>query len=111
MLKIAQSCLISLYLTALSSRGRSFHFSRFVKYAEMMDMSVPIKEVDILIVGGGLCGVLAAHRCDENALSYCLIERQSDFGGVWASLANEHSHLQVKPFCDINARTGQSCIV
>ena len=53
--------------------------------------------VDVVIVGGGLCGVLAAHRCHESNLSYCLVERQSDFGGVWASLANEHSHLQVKP--------------
>ncbi len=69
-----------------------------------MDTSAPVKAVDVLIVGGGLCGVLAAHRCDENSLSYCLIERQSDFGGVWASLANEHSHLQVKPFYNIDAK-------
>ncbi len=69
--------------------------SRFVVDAEMMDKSAPVKAVDVLIVGGGVCGVLAAHRCNEKSLSYCLIERQSDFGGVWASLANEHSHLQV----------------
>ena len=62
-----------------------------------MARSVPFKAVDVVIVGGGLCGVLAAHRCHENKLSYCLVERQPDFGGVWASLANEHSHLQVKP--------------
>ena len=65
--------------------------------AETTLTSAPARAVDVLIVGGGLCGVLAAHRCGANALSYCVIERQSDFGGVWASLANEHSHLQVKP--------------
>lgn len=68
--------------------------------------SAPARAVDVLIVGGGLCGVLAAHRCDYNALSYCLIERQSDFGGVWASLANEHSHLQVKASYNVIVRTG-----
>ena len=53
------------------------------------------KTVDVCIIGGGLCGVLAAHRCQHAGLTYCVIERQSDLGGVWASLANQHSHLQV----------------
>ena len=51
--------------------------------------------VDVCIIGGGLCGVMAAHRCQHVGLTYCVIERQSDLGGVWASLANQHSHLQV----------------
>lgn len=60
-----------------------------------MSTPAPAKAVDVVIVGGGVCGVLAAHRCLEKGLTYCIVDRQSDFGGVWASLANQHSHLQV----------------
>ncbi len=51
--------------------------------------------VDVIIYGGGLCGVLAGHRCVVEGLTYKIIEKESDFGGVWHTLANEHSHLQV----------------
>ena len=60
-----------------------------------MKVSAPGKTVDVCIIGGGLCGVLAAHRCQHAGLTYCVIERQSDLGGVWATLSNQHSHLQV----------------
>ena len=60
-----------------------------------MSTPAPAKTVDVVIVGGGVCGVLAAHRCLETALTYYIVDRQCDFGGVWASLANQHSHLQV----------------
>ena len=51
--------------------------------------------LDVLIYGGGLCGALAGHRCVVEGLTYYIIEKESDFGGVWHTLANEHSHLQV----------------
>ncbi len=74
----------------------SFADQRLLR-VEAPKMSAPAsaKAVDVVIVGGGVCGVLAAHRCLERALTYYIIDRQSDFGGVWASLANQHSHLQV----------------
>ena len=51
--------------------------------------------VDVIICGGGLCGVLAGHRCALEGFTYKIIEKENDFGGVWNTLANEHSHLQV----------------
>ena len=53
------------------------------------------QHVDVAVLGGGLCGVLAGQRCFQEGLSYTIIERESDFGGVWGTLANNHSHLQV----------------
>ena len=51
--------------------------------------------VDVIVIGGGLCGVLAGQRCTRVGLSYTIIEKEDDFGGVWETLANRHSHLQV----------------
>lgn len=67
----------------------------FDEHLGAMCLPTQAQAVDVVIVGGGLCGVLAAHRCHTTDLTYCLIERQSDLGGVWASLANQHSQLQV----------------
>lgn len=52
--------------------------------------------VDVAILGGGLCGVLAGQRCAIQGIKYRIIERGDDFGGVWSTLANDHSHLQVR---------------
>ena len=54
-----------------------------------------MEQTDVLIVGGGICGVLAAQQCKERGIPFKLIERCGDFGGVWAFRANAHSHLQV----------------
>lgn len=51
--------------------------------------------VDVVVIGGGLCGVLAGQRCTMEGLSYTIVEKENDFGGVWGTLANKHSHLQV----------------
>ncbi|KAK9828833.1 hypothetical protein WJX72_002308 [[Myrmecia] bisecta] len=50
--------------------------------------------IEIAILGGGICGVLAAQRCAEAGIPFHLLEREADFGGVWGTLANSHSHLQ-----------------
>lgn len=52
-------------------------------------------KVDVCIVGGGICGVLAAHGCIERGLSFVLLEKNSSLGGCWQTLANDHSTLQV----------------
>ena len=52
-------------------------------------------DVDVAIYGGGLCGVLAGHRCFMEGLTYRILEKEKDLGGVWQTLANNHSHLQV----------------
>ena len=57
-------------------------------------MAVP-ESVSVLIVGGGVCGVLAGQRCAAKGLSYRIVDKGTDFGGTWLSLANAHSQLQV----------------
>lgn len=54
-----------------------------------------MEDVDIVVVGGGVCGVLAARRFAQEGFTYKIIERNNDYGGVWAYRANEYSHLQV----------------
>ena len=53
------------------------------------------ESVSVLIVGGGICGVLAGQRCAAKGLSFRIVDKGTDFGGTWISLANAHSQLQV----------------
>ena len=66
-----------------------------------------MQDVDVLVVGGGVCGVLAGRRFAREGWTYKIIEKNTDYGGVWAYRANNYSHLQVssnsgRPFncCD-----------
>jgi cation diffusion facilitator CzcD-associated flavoprotein CzcO len=50
---------------------------------------------EMVIVGGGICGILAAKMCTDREIPYKLIERERMLGGNWHSLANSTSYLQV----------------
>ena len=52
---------------------------------------------EVAIIGGGICGILAAKGCRDRNLPYRLIERGDDLGGNWMTLANGHSYLQASP--------------
>jgi cation diffusion facilitator CzcD-associated flavoprotein CzcO len=51
---------------------------------------------EFVIVGGGICGILAAKQCSDRQWPYLVIERNAELGGVWGTLANNHSYLQVR---------------
>ena len=51
-------------------------------------------EPEIIILGAGICGVLAAQQCVEKGFSFKIFERRDSTGGVWSFRANRHSHLQ-----------------
>lgn len=51
---------------------------------------------EMIIIGGGICGIIAAKMCHDRNISYILVERQEILGGNWHSLANAHSYLQVR---------------
>ena len=53
------------------------------------------EDTEVVILGGGICGVLTGHKCAEEGTPYLIVERDADFGGVWATMANDHSSLQV----------------
>ena len=54
------------------------------------------KHVDVCIVGGGICGILAAQGCVERGLSFVVLEQGEALGGCWQTLANSYSNLQVR---------------
>lgn len=51
--------------------------------------------VAVAILGAGISGVLAAQQALKDGLSFRIIDRCQDFGGVWDFRANSYSHLQV----------------
>lgn len=53
-----------------------------------------VDNVDIVIIGGGICGIMAAKKAQERGLKYVVIERTHALGGVWHTMANATSFLQ-----------------
>lgn len=49
---------------------------------------------EMLIVGGGISGLLAAKNCAERGIPYLLVDREEILGGNWHSLSNNYSQLQ-----------------
>ncbi len=62
-------------------------------------VSAKAMQCDMVIIGGGICGLLAARQCRDMGLSYTLIEREKRLGGNWHTKANDHSFLQVQCVC------------
>jgi len=60
-----------------------------------MASSIAPEQFSVAIIGGGVCGVLAAQRCVQENMSFILFDRCTDFGGNWFVRANSYSHLQV----------------
>ena len=73
-------------------RTRAFH-SQKIKPERIMEES---NHVDVCIVGGGICGILAAQGCVERGLSFVVLEQGEALGGCWQTLANSYSTLQVR---------------
>ena len=53
-----------------------------------------ILKTEIVVVGGGICGILAAKHCSDRRWPYIVVDRNEELGGVWGTLANRHSYLQ-----------------
>jgi hypothetical protein len=54
-----------------------------------------VERTEMVIIGGGICGLIAARNCYDRNLPFKLIEKNPSLGGNWYSLANSYSHLQV----------------
>ena len=55
-----------------------------------------VDQIPVVIIGGGICGLLAAERCVREGIPFTLFERNDDFGGNWVVRANTYSHLQAR---------------
>jgi len=51
------------------------------------------EQVDVLIVGGGITGLYAAHRLAEQKKSFCVVEARDIAGGIWSKFANASSQV------------------
>lgn len=51
------------------------------------------KQVDVLIVGGGITGLYAAHRLAQQHISFCVVEEREIAGGIWTKYANATSQV------------------
>ncbi len=52
----------------------------------------------MVIFGGGICGILAAKQCHDRGMKYVVVEKEAKLGGVWHTMANGTSFLQVSYF-------------
>jgi hypothetical protein len=49
--------------------------------------------VDVVIVGAGIIGLYAANRLMQEGLSFCVLEKADQVGGIWSSYANATSRV------------------
>ena len=55
-----------------------------------------VVEIEVTIVGAGICGILAAKHCADRQWPYLVVDRNDELTGVWSTLANKHSSLQAR---------------
>ena len=56
-------------------------------------LSLPEMPVDVIVIGAGLCGLIAAQAARSRGLSVAVLERRPIVGGVWTSFANSTSQV------------------
>jgi cyclohexanone monooxygenase len=80
---------------------------RFARYAETDPYADPTftrppltDEVDVVIIGGGFSGMMAAARCKEAGLTDIrLIEAGGDFGGTWYWNRYPGAQCDIESYC------------
>jgi 5-methyltetrahydropteroyltriglutamate--homocysteine methyltransferase len=53
----------------------------------------PPAEVDVVVVGAGVCGLIAARAAQKRGLTVAVLERRNVVGGIWSSVANSSSQV------------------
>merc|ERR1711972_730587 len=53
----------------------------------------PVAQADVVIVGGGMLGLLAAVQLQRRGFKPAVFEQRSLFGGIWSMYANSHSQV------------------
>jgi cyclohexanone monooxygenase len=77
------------------------HYSEVDPYAEPDFKRDPIdEELDIVIIGGGFSGMLAAARLKERGLTnFRIIEAGADFGGTWYWNRYPGAQCDIESYC------------
>ena len=53
----------------------------------------PPAHVDVVVVGAGVCGLIAARAAQKRGLTVAVLERRNVVGGIWSSVANSSSQV------------------
>jgi hypothetical protein len=56
------------------------------------DRPLPTR-IDVAIVGAGITGLYTANRFAKAGISFCLLERSDQIGGIWSRYANRSSQV------------------
>lgn len=51
--------------------------------------------IDMVIVGGGVCGLIAAGECVDQKKTFIVLDKSDDIMGCWPQAANHTSHVAV----------------
>jgi len=62
---------------------------------ESLTVDSNVKKVDMVIVGAGVCGLIAAEEIKKKGKSYMILEKSTEVGGCWVQAANKTSHVAV----------------
>jgi len=62
---------------------------------ESLTVDNNVKQVDMIIVGAGVCGLIAAEEIKKKGKSYMILEKSVEVGGCWVQAANKTSHVAV----------------
>ena len=55
--------------------------------------ATPPARVDVVVVGAGVCGLIAARAAQKRGLTVAVLERRNVVGGIWSSVANSSSQV------------------
>ncbi len=55
--------------------------------------SVPRPRYEVVVVGSGVVGLLAAHKLLGAGVDVCVLEREAHVGGIWTTFANATSQV------------------
>eukprot|EP00956_Cyclotella_meneghiniana_P040436 scaffold195333_cov66-Cyclotella_meneghiniana.AAC.2 len=80
----------------LSSAGSSVRkFRRLSSAGSTSSMQDVPHEVDMVVVGAGISGLVAAYEFQQKNVTFQILEKTSNIMGCWARFANNTSHVAV----------------
>ena len=54
---------------------------------------IPKKSYEVVVVGGGVVGLMAAKKLLDAGIDVCVVEKEQHVGGIWTTFANETSQV------------------
>jgi hypothetical protein len=81
--------------SACHSLGVSKHVRKYLSGPKYFSRPKYDYEVDMVVVGAGVAGIIAAHKFQKRNISLKVLEKTSKIMGCWQAFANPTSHVAV----------------